>query len=475
MPALTIQRAPIHNVYSENEVGLDDLPLGSYVHYKKELYYVEHKTNLNSDTTFLQAVTQGNLTKIEFDDLFSSFSTKLEEQITNIQAIMDRKIQEAGRAVQNVTYYLHSDKKLPDGDASKLRYWFTIPSGVYSTHNNSVTNKPADDGFVLVTRSIDRIFIMWYADKANIEQHYLFDTLDHIDNAATFKKIQTASVTVNEEHIKNWTYTKSDIDNKFALKGAPVAVTEDSIKQYTYTKSEIDAKVAAGGGGGGGSSPYSKAQLDTKFDGKADKTDTYTKTEINTRLAGKLDTGGAIENANKLKNMAPDIAANPNTIVQRDGQGNINAKNATFVSFTGKATLLQLAAADNSTAGVSGGDAILLRSGGVNATVQPVTVDAVAKGIAKSIGKPKDLQSLQNIPLADATNFHINPSTQSQMSVQAQWDLIGQSGTIIVTDASKITGFSSDIKFKDVPVGMSGLEIFVYYIKSTSEIIMRRV
>lgn len=473
MPALTIQRAPIHNVYSENEVGLDDLPLGSYVHYKKELYYVEHKTNLNSDTTFLQAVTQGNLTKIEFDDLFSSFSTKLEEQITNIQAIMDRKIQEAGRAVQNVTYYLHSDKKLPDGDASKLRYWFTIPSGVYSTHNASVTNKPADDGFVLVTRSIDRIFIMWYADKANIEQHYLFETLDHIDNAATFKKIQTASVTVNEEHIKNWTYTKSDIDNKFALKGAPVAVTEDSIKQYTYTKSEIDDKIAAGGGGGGGSSPYSKAQLDTKFDSKADKTDTYTKTEINTRLAGKLDTGGAIENANKLKNMAPDIAANPNTIVQRDGQGNINAKNLTVTEkISGKNSHLWAVDTANGEMITDGTTAVAVRLSQTS-NLNFVPISKLIVDMAKVLTRPK-AQTNFNIDFSTAMNFTINPASNGQFAISGA-GAEGQSGTIVVTDASKISGFSSNFKFKEVPTGMSGEEIFVYCYKDYNNIIMRKV
>lgn len=51
----------------------------------------------------------------------------------------------------------------------------------------------------------------------------------------------------------------------------------------------------------------------------------------------------------------------------------------------------------------------------------------------------------------------------------------GQSGVITITTAENITGWDAIFKFKTVPIGLTGIERFGYFIESETSIAIGRV
>lgn len=114
-------------------------------------------------------------------------------------------------------------------------------------------------------------------------------------------------------------------------------------------------------------------------------------------------------------------------------------------------------------------------------------VDAAAKDSEKLGGTPSEgyhkkdsangskitAETKNEIDLSLSDNFNITLSEQGILTlINAN---IGQSGVITIQNASNITGYGVNLKWRDVPKNLSQTETFAYFVVSDKDIRMGRV
>ena len=110
--------------------------------------------------------------------------------------------------------------------------------------------------------------------------------------------------------------------------------------------------------------------------------------------------------------------------------------------------------------------------------VQPAKAlwDYVTKQIKdyyKSFNKPANLSQ---IDLSEYVNFEVTLKSKAPFyTILGIEEAIGQSGVIIVHNATNITGWNSMFKWREgVPTALKGTEVFAYFVASATEIYMGR-
>ncbi|MFW5613396.1 MAG: hypothetical protein ACOCM3_01810, partial [Campylobacter hyointestinalis] len=77
------------------------------------------------------------------------------------------------------------------------------------------------------------------------------------------------------------------------------------------------------------------------------------------------------------------------------------------------------------------------------------------------------------VDLSQGDNFTISLSSSGMLTLTNP--SVGQSGVLIVSGATNISGFSSNISFRIVPTGLNATETFAYFVQSKDVIKMGRV
>ncbi|CUU87920.1 tail fiber protein H [Campylobacter hyointestinalis subsp. hyointestinalis] len=77
------------------------------------------------------------------------------------------------------------------------------------------------------------------------------------------------------------------------------------------------------------------------------------------------------------------------------------------------------------------------------------------------------------IDLSQGDNFTVSLNTAGMLTLTNP--SVGQSGVLIVSSATNISGFSSNISFRIVPTGLNSTETFAYFVQSEDVIKMGRV
>lgn len=77
------------------------------------------------------------------------------------------------------------------------------------------------------------------------------------------------------------------------------------------------------------------------------------------------------------------------------------------------------------------------------------------------------------VDLSQSDNFTVSLNTAGMLTLTNP--SVGQSGVLIVSGATNISGFSSNISFRIVPTGLNATETFAYFVQSEDVIKMGRV
>ncbi|ALV25045.1 phage-related tail protein (DUF3751 domain) [Campylobacter iguaniorum] len=77
------------------------------------------------------------------------------------------------------------------------------------------------------------------------------------------------------------------------------------------------------------------------------------------------------------------------------------------------------------------------------------------------------------VDLSQGDNFTVSLSSSGMLTLTNP--SVGQSGVLIVSGATNISGFSSNISFRIVPTGLNATETFAYFVQSEDVIKMGRV
>lgn len=77
------------------------------------------------------------------------------------------------------------------------------------------------------------------------------------------------------------------------------------------------------------------------------------------------------------------------------------------------------------------------------------------------------------VDLSQGDNFTVSLSSSGMLTLTNP--SVGQSGVLIVSNATNISGFSSNISFRIVPTGLNATETFAYFVQSQNTIKMGRV
>lgn len=77
------------------------------------------------------------------------------------------------------------------------------------------------------------------------------------------------------------------------------------------------------------------------------------------------------------------------------------------------------------------------------------------------------------VDLSQGDNFTVSLSSSGMLTLTNP--SVGQSGVLIVSGATNISGFSSNISFRIVPTGLNATETFAYFVQSKDVIKMGRV
>lgn len=77
------------------------------------------------------------------------------------------------------------------------------------------------------------------------------------------------------------------------------------------------------------------------------------------------------------------------------------------------------------------------------------------------------------VDLSQGDNFTVSLNTAGMLTLTNP--SVGQSGVLIVSSATNISGFSSNISFRIVPTGLNSTETFAYFVQSEDVIKMGRV
>lgn len=111
-----------------------------------------------------------------------------------------------------------------------------------------------------------------------------------------------------------------------------------------------------------------------------------------------------------------------------------------------------------------------LISGDIGDTVQAFDANTAKSDVAQTFSEAQRTGTTagDNSIAFNSDNNHTLTATAANLSVTNQ--TIGQSGTIIITDAENLTGFTVEYDFGNagVPTGLTGVEIFAYYISGAS-------
>ncbi len=77
------------------------------------------------------------------------------------------------------------------------------------------------------------------------------------------------------------------------------------------------------------------------------------------------------------------------------------------------------------------------------------------------------------VDLRQGDNFVLNPSAPGTLALKN--GTVGQSGALIVRNATNITGYDAALGFRVVPTGLKATEVFAYFVVSENEIKIGRV
>ena len=86
--------------------------------------------------------------------------------------------------------------------------------------------------------------------------------------------------------------------------------------------------------------------------------------------------------------------------------------------------------------------------------------------------KITEVTSLE-VDLRQGDNFVLNPSAPGTLALKN--GTVGQSGALIVRNATNITGYDAALGFRVVPTGLKATEVFAYFVVSENEIKIGRV
>nr|DAM42269.1 MAG TPA: chromosome segregation ATPase [Caudoviricetes sp.] len=175
--------------------------------------------------------------------------------------------------------------------------------------------------------------------------------------------------------------------------------------------------------------------------------------------------------AQTLRGYAPNINSSANTIVLRDSSANIFADGAVFSSLfvsshnddSGFSANLEIAYfSGNQIKGVSYAkfsNALNLNS------FMKLNGRNTPKVYRRESGSPSIDMSIADNALVTITSNGILTLSNVEL---------GQNGIIVITGAEKITGFHSDLKFRQVPTGLQNIETFAYFKCNNGYITMGR-
>lgn len=77
------------------------------------------------------------------------------------------------------------------------------------------------------------------------------------------------------------------------------------------------------------------------------------------------------------------------------------------------------------------------------------------------------------VDLSQGDNFIVSLSQSNMLTLINP--IVGQSGVLIISGATNISGFSANIQFRIVPTGLNNTETFAYFVQSEDVIKMGRV
>jgi hypothetical protein len=164
--------------------------------------------------------------------------------------------------------------------------------------------------------------------------------------------------------------------------------------------------------------------------------------------------------AQTLRGYAPNINASANTIVLRDSSANIFAAGAVFSSL--------FVSRHNDDSGFSANPEIAYFSGnqikGVSYAKFSNALNLNAFMRLNGRNTPKIYIRESGSPSIDmsiADNALITITSNGILTLSNVE--LGQNGIIVIVGAEKITGFHSDLKFRQVPTGLQNIETFAYF------------
>ena len=113
----------------------------------------------------------------------------------------------------------------------------------------------------------------------------------------------------------------------------------------------------------------------------------------------------------------------------------------------------------------------------IESEAQKNHIDTALKSVANTFTKPQRT----SITVEDNTiDFRLNNNftlgaTVANMSYLGVDECIGQSGVVVIDTAENVTGWDSSYTFKNVPIDLIDTEVFAYFIKDATTIIIGRV
>ena len=250
-------------------------------------------------------------------------------------------------------------------------------------------------------------------------------------------------------------------------------------------------------------------------------TDSYTKTEVNNLLSGKLDSStynseksnfisktdkaadsdklDGLDSSNFIQTSQATAQNIPNTIVQRDANGDFGGRFISAVSFKSTANSDDILIDRQSCIMYWSPDDKFVRSaslakfkeilelpsngivswGSANKPNGFARLDNKGKIRLEQIPNIESLVILENtfdIDLTKGKNFvlNINDNRTGGLFFIHAADCIGQSGIIVVKHATKIEHWGPFVKWREVPTNLQETEVFAYFIVAYNEIYMGR-
>jgi hypothetical protein len=175
--------------------------------------------------------------------------------------------------------------------------------------------------------------------------------------------------------------------------------------------------------------------------------------------------------AQTLRGYAPNINSSANTLVLRDSSANIFASGAVFSSL--------FVSSHNDDSGFSANPEIAYFSGnqikGVSYAKFSNALNLNAFMRLNGRNTPKVYRRESGSPSIDMSIADNALITITSNGILTLFNVeLGQNGILVIIGAEKITGFHSDLKFRQVPTGLQNIETFAYFKCNNGYIAMGR-